>query len=424
MGRIFTGEIGNLKLLSFGQPHRTIGRTGLRGREALALFVVLVLSVGAFVLAAGEARAQQHPAPEVYAAVIGPERTPVTDVGDAGPEIEAPPPDSSQSQTDGRDAGPSPQPEPDPVTPGDPEPALALLEELAPTPGPDLVPDPEMLESFGNVVEPGPAYDLSYGPEVALADPGPSPGPRDPVWFVDPPPAPAPTGLGPALPYPRLAIEPVPGPVASGENKPPSPHVGEKLPVLSPTGSPQGVRTAPLPGNGPANAAPVWPSPSVADRKAPAPVPVVPKPPIPGSAVTDPPREASLLLSDLEAAASSAVETLQGAASVAAGAAVGVSEALATGDGDSTGASPGGAEGTSQQEAPAPPLPPSPAPLGGSSFSLSGAGQIGPGGVVPLLMGILAAGLILLRPTGRLSWASCELPKPSSALLVPLERPG
>ena len=384
--------------------------------------MVLILSVGAFALAAGEARAQQHPTPEVYAAVIGPERTPVTDVGDAGPEIETPPADSSPSQTDERDAGPSPHPEPDPVTSGEPEPALALLKELASALGPDLAPDPEMLESFGDVVEPGPAYDLSYGPEVALADPGFTPGPRDTVWFVDPPPAPAPTGLGPALPYPRLAIEPVPGPVASGENKPPSPHVGEKLPVLSPTGSPQGVRTAPLPGNGPATAAPVGPSPSVVDRRSPAPVPVVPKPPIPGSAVMEPPREASLLLSGLEAAASSAVETLQGAASVATGAAVGVSEALATGDGDSTGAPPGEAEETSQ-EAPPPPLP-SPAPLGGSSFSLSGAGQIGTGGVVPLLMGILAAGLILLRPTGRLSWASCELPKPSSALLLPLERPG
>jgi hypothetical protein len=32
--------------------------------------------------------------------------------------------------------------------------------------------------------------------------------------------------------------------------------------------------------------------------------------------------------------------------------------------------------------------------------------------------------LILLRVSGRLSQAFCEIPKPSSALLMPLERPG
>jgi len=63
--------------------------------------------------------------------------------------------------------------------------------------------------------------------------------------------------------------------------------------------------------------------------------------------------------------------------------------------------------------------------LGGSYFSPSVGGQVGPGGVVPLLICVLAAGLVLLRPlVGRLSWATCELPKPSSVLRLPLERPG
>jgi hypothetical protein len=78
--------------------------------------------------------------------------------------------------------------------------------------------------------------------------------------------------------------------------------------------------------------------------------------------------------------------------------------------------------------APAPPEPlfPPMSPSGDSSFfSLSGVGQAGPGGgLVLLLLGVLASGLILLRRDGPLSWASCELPKPSSALLLPLERPG
>src|ERR671920_465769 len=62
---------------------------------------------------------------------------------------------------------------------------------------------------------------------------------------------------------------------------------------------------------------------------------------------------------------------------------------------------------------------------GSSFFSLSGVGQAGPGGgLVLLLLGVLASGLILLRRDGPLSWASCEMPKPSSALLLPLGRPG
>ena len=76
--------------------------------------------------------------------------------------------------------------------------------------------------------------------------------------------------------------------------------------------------------------------------------------------------------------------------------------------------------------APVEPLFPPMLPPGDSSFfSLSGVGQAGPGGgLVLLLLGVLASGLILLRRDGSLSWASCEMPKPSSALLLPLERPG
>jgi hypothetical protein len=73
------------------------------------------------------------------------------------------------------------------------------------------------------------------------------------------------------------------------------------------------------------------------------------------------------------------------------------------------------------------PLPSSPLsmPIGGSSFSLSGGGSQTGGGVAPLvLLGVLASVLALLRRDGRLSLISCEVPRPSSALLSPLERPG
>jgi hypothetical protein len=61
-------------------------------------------------------------------------------------------------------------------------------------------------------------------------------------------------------------------------------------------------------------------------------------------------------------------------------------------------------------------------PPAGSSYSLSG-GQVG-AGVVALLFCVLASGLILLRREFKLTWNFCELPKPSSVLLLPPERPG
>ena len=80
--------------------------------------------------------------------------------------------------------------------------------------------------------------------------------------------------------------------------------------------------------------------------------------------------------------------------------------------------------GGPSQDTPQPSPPVSP-PVGSSAFSLAGGGQMGPGsGVALLLLCILASGLILLRWDGKLSRVFCELPKPSSTLLLPLERPG
>ena len=66
-------------------------------------------------------------------------------------------------------------------------------------------------------------------------------------------------------------------------------------------------------------------------------------------------------------------------------------------------------------------------PVGYASLTvLAGGGQASSGGgAAPLLLlCILASGIILLRRDGRLARAFCEVPKPSSALLRPLERPG
>ena len=396
--------------MSLLQLNGIVGRTGLWSRKALALFVVLVLSGVALVFAAGEAHAQQRPAPKVHATVTGPERMPVSERGRAEPVSVKPasgtlPVGSSPSQVDERDAGSPSGSEPDLVIPGAPEPALALLEELYPASWTNLVPETAMPDDFGITFGPDPVYDLA----AALLDPGP----QYRVPFVDPPPAPGLAGFGPALPY-LGAPESVRGVVASEENKPPSPRVEERPLTLSPTGTSEGVRPAPRQENEVVKAVPVGSLPPVADRKAPPPALALEEPAVPAPPVTDPSREAALLLSGLEAAASGAVETLHGAA-------VDVSEALTPG-GEVPAESPSGG-GTKQPLEDAPSQPP--AALGGSYFSPLVGGQVGPGGVVPLLICVLAAGLILLRPfVGRLLWASCELPKPSSVLLLPLERPG
>jgi hypothetical protein len=72
------------------------------------------------------------------------------------------------------------------------------------------------------------------------------------------------------------------------------------------------------------------------------------------------------------------------------------------------------------------PLEPPLAPPAGDAplFSLGGA-QTGPGGALALLLiCIFPSGVVLLRPNSKLHLASCTIPKPSSALLMPLERPG
>ena len=80
-------------------------------------------------------------------------------------------------------------------------------------------------------------------------------------------------------------------------------------------------------------------------------------------------------------------------------------------------------EGSPQQ--PAPPLAP---PAGGGSFSPStGGGQLATSGwgFAPLVVGILALLVTsLLRRDFRTYLISYEVPKPTSALLLPLERPG
>jgi hypothetical protein len=72
------------------------------------------------------------------------------------------------------------------------------------------------------------------------------------------------------------------------------------------------------------------------------------------------------------------------------------------------------------------PSSPSEPPAGSDSFFLAGGAQAGSGGgIAPLLLlGVLVSSVIVLRRYGKLSVAFCEVPRLSSALLVPPERPG
>ena len=400
--------------MSFVQPNGILGRSGLGSRTALTVLVVLVLSGGALVFAAGEARAQQRPAPEADATVTEPERTLVFGWRILEPAAGTLPAGSPPSRVDDHNAGPSSGPEPDPATSYAPARALELLEELHPASWMDLLPEEAVSESLGATFAPYPPHD----PALALLDPGLAPSPWYPAPFVEPPPTTSPAGSGPALPYPVLASEPAWVPVVPAvvpeAYKPLPLRIEDKPSALSPAGAPSGARPTPHGGHGFGEAVPIGSLSPFADREASPPGLVLQEPPMPAP-VAGPSREAPLLLSSVEAATDSAVEALHGAA-------VDVSEALSPGSEAPAEVPSGGTTESSSEDAPPPP---SPAPLGGSYFSPSVGGQVGPGGVVPLLICVLAVGLVLLRPlVGRLSWSSCEPPKPTSVPLLPLERPG
>jgi len=128
----------------------------------------------------------------------------------------------------------------------------------------------------------------------------------------------------------------------------------------------------------------------------------------------------------------SAVGTVQSAATTAAASvASATAEVFRTLAGGSTGTPSSDATSGNQQASsdgttqdPMAPLVP---PLGDSLFSpfTGAAGQLAGGGVAPLLVGILALlTTMLIRRDFRTYLIACEMPKPSSALLRPLERPG
>lgn len=419
---------------SLGYQNRTTSLTiGPRSRKIQALAMMLVLCLVTFVvLAGGEAWAAEQPSQAAQPGTVqsttminGKVAEPVAEVT---PPVKTPPVETPPAQTPPpptNETPPTEEPSPPPPkneTPRAEEPSPPPVDPPPPTPEPEPTPQPtpqwfavvitdgEVVESepvstsqsvadFGQVLEPKPMSNAS--PDVV--DPTPTPAA----------PAAADDGYasGPA-PDPVL---PVPGPAAASEHVIPAASGLAGLVrglVAEPAASPAAPR-----GDGGLRPTPADANPAAGLTPS-APVQTVPA--SVGGALRLP--------SSLGTTAARAAVTVQSAATSAATLA---SEVL----GSLTGGSPvnsstNSTDGTQEQPSegtpqPAPPL----APVGGGHFSLSttgGGGLAGPGGgFAPVLVGILALlATSLLRRDFRTYLISCDMPKPSSALLLPLERPG
>jgi hypothetical protein len=277
---------------------------------------------------------------------------------------------------------------------------------------PDLVPAPQE-------AQPAPAPRLSDRPSL-----------RKQAEVEPNKPAPAPGSAAPE-PYSGSSETEVPAAPLSGYVPPPVPSLSEGEGV--PAGSPAPYPFEEDPDGGIASPSPraliesvEQQAPSAAERIAgPAPSRTADQT-IPPPAQQDA-QQALPVSSAVEAASSGAVQaTLTQTLTTVTDAAASVLETLGSWtnyyspSGDTT-ESP--SEGTIS-ELLAPQLP---SPFEGSSFSSSHSGvsgQAGPWGGFIVLLGVLVSRLVLLLRDGLLCWAAWKQPKPSSALLLPLERPG
>ncbi len=389
---VINGVIGAPKLLSNGHSHGIVSRPSPRVFRAFVLLGVFALYALVLAFAGEEAQAQQLP----HAQHAVPD-------GEAAGKISQTPVEATPAEEtlprETRPAITSPVEEPSPTAPnpaltGTGLPVRAALPDPELTSGPALRSDPAS-ESMTVPAE----QDSAETPvDLYLAPPAP-----DPTASVPVPPGDRETASGPVGPD-RSPLDLEPEPVATKESTP--------LPLLA--------------------------------GKAPAAEPAV---------LYSGEDEDSYPLYALGTSAVGAVENLEETLESAAANALGalVDDALSwpaaeEGEGlvdtrlaglfyeEEAGRSPAGEASGETKPSPtgtAPEWPlqdsgPQPVslftPPAGSSFSLSG-GQVG-AGIVALVLCVLASGLILVRREFKLLWAFCELPKPSSVLLLPPERPG
>jgi hypothetical protein len=430
-----TEEIGSVKGLHIRLAIRTTSRVGPLSRKTVALAITLVLCLVAFVLAAGDTWAAEKPSQEkpsqekpsqaaqhgtvegtttINGKVAEPvaEKTPPVET----PPVEAPPTQTPPTQTPlppTSETPPANEPSPPPVEPApsmpEPEPTPQPTPQPAPQPAPQwfavVIADGETVDSEP-VLTYWPTTDPEQAPNVAYPVPGSEAPVEDSGSYV---PSTSADAWPPvyaveedAAPTDQWASEPFLGPVAA-DPLAPDPVAPERAALFGMRGE------API----------ASPKPSAATK----PVSLTPAPDFPAS-VGGAPR----LPSSLGTTAASAVGTVKNAAASVASATAEALWYLASGSpGTSTTDSTDGTQGHPSEDTPQP-APAPLVPLGGSGlFSLStSGGHAGAGGsFAPPLVGILALlGVILLRRDFRRYLASCEMPKPSSALLSPLERPG
>lgn len=381
--------------MSLRQVHKTAGWVVPSNRKALALVGVLVLSVFALIFAGREAQAQQQPAATTDDGVA----EPVTDSSSvktsliiAPPEetstVKAPPLETTaRVETLSLGTFPVEAPPVDGAAP--PAPGSPVENALAPPAKPELEVQPEPVS--------GQRYsEASSDPDLAAPasehaqelSAGSQPGVVTDLTTEPEP------GLEPASPDLEAVAEPILEPGAYYEEN-----------------------------------EPLW---WYADET-------------PGPVVPDSSEEELYLLPGLEDSKSSVVETVGSAPSNAFETLTGgallqpegtkdtaLANLFSVGEVDHAPVSKPAEDPESSSSSTGPesplrdtPQPVSPfAPPAGSSFSLSGGSAVGPGGLALLLFCILVSGPILLRRCGKLVLTVCELPKPNSALRLPLERPG
>jgi hypothetical protein len=391
-GRVATEEIGSAKGLSLWLASRTTSRVDPTSRKTVAMAAALVLCLVALVLAASEARAaEQQPSQTAQQGKVesttmingkvaepepGATTPPVVTPPVEKPPAEAPAPPPPTNETPPAE---EPDPAPHPLTRPTPQPApqwfAVVITDGEVVESDPVLPTSRSVTDFGQVLEP---ETMSNAASPDLVDPASAPA--TPAAGVDD----------------RYASGPARDPV------PPLPGL-----AAAPPATPRGDSGGPLPT--PANTSPaegLTPSGMVG--------------PFPASV-----RGATWLPSSLGTTVASAVGTVQSAVASATAEVWGTIVSGSPGtssDNPTDGTQEQPSEGTPQ---PAPPVVP---PGGGSSFSPSaGGGQMGTGGgsFAPLLVGVLALlAAILLGRDFRTYLVSCEMPKPSSALLLPLERPG
>ena len=451
--------------LSFRGLHESTGQLDPRIRKALVLVVALILSLSGFVLAGREAQAQQlpqtyqdtrlctkdpsvarHPGTrflksrniwrpssgsctKAYAAVTdgGPHAATTATGGPLAASTSATP-STNAKDTKAYAAVTDGGPYAATTTTGG---AVAASTSATPSTNPASaeMPHPETLPAEAPVVEAAPAASWPAAQSVpaltnrSYSDPSSAaPYDRSESTNAFEPPTGLVSGLepptddtGPAVPVPARSgpassgLEAAPGlaakPIALEEDKPLPSHTNEPPSALSPTSA----RPSPSSENGPATP-PIDPTSSMTNRKPWASEPAITAPATKG--VSSP-------LSSLESAANNMLQTFRNAASNMVANSFG---GLMAGDF----APPANEAAGPSNGTPHKPSAPSEPPAGSDSFFLAGGAQAGSGGgIAPLLLlGVLVSSVIVLRRYGKLSVAFCEVPRLSSALLVPPERPG